>query len=75
MAAPKRLVYWFASHLEDSSQYSIIARTKKEANELRAKHGAGLYDRPVKKVIVFKDAFDLFNMVTGEGGWRGFSNA
>lgn len=74
MATLKRLVYWYAGCINDHDTYSIVARTKREAANQRREMGAHLYEPPVKKVIEYRDAFELFEMVTGEGGGRGYSN-
>lgn len=70
----QRLEYWYAAHREDSDKYSIVAPTRSAAYQLRKERGIDFYSPPVKKVIEYRDAFDLFEMVTGEGGGRSFSN-
>jgi hypothetical protein len=65
-----KLTYWYAECLTDSDCYSIIAKTKRRANELR--EGRERDFGPVeKRVIDYADAFDLFEQVSGEGGGRG----
>lgn len=65
------LTYWYAQCLDDSECYSIIAKTKKEANAKRAADAAGRYAPVVKRTLEYKDAFDLFYWSTSEGGGRG----
>ena len=65
------LTYWYAECIGDSDAYSIVAKTKKEAIAQREERGADSYREPIKKTLFYKDAFDLFNWATGEGGGRG----
>lgn len=64
-----KLTYWLAQQHTDHPCYDIVARTKREALELIAKSGCE-YDPPVKRELHYKDGFDLFDMLTGEGGSR-----
>jgi hypothetical protein len=76
-----KLIYWAAERLDDSKCYSLIGKTRKavqaqltaieseyeesDPSWLRAKFG------PIEKhVIIYKDAFALLDMLTGEGGGR-----
>lgn len=67
------LTYWYCECKGDSDVYSIIAKTKKEAISKRDATGslADAYGIPQKRSIYYKDAFDLFDWVTSEGGGRG----
>ena len=65
------LTYWYCERTTDSDCYSIIAKTKKEAQAMRQEQGEQYYEPPVKKTLHYKDAFDLFDWATGEGGGRG----
>jgi hypothetical protein len=65
------LTYWYAECIGDSDAYSIVAKTKKEALAQREERGTDSYMEPIKKTLFYKDAFDLFNWATGEGGGRG----
>jgi hypothetical protein len=71
-----KLTYWVAERLDDSRVYSLIGKTKKEVVELVKEWSAseGIYRiefGPVeKRVIEYRDAFDLFDQVSGEGGGR-----
>lgn len=65
-----KLTYWVAYCRHDSECYSIIAKTKKECAKLREERGEEYYDKPQKATIYYKDAFDLFDQATGEGGGR-----
>lgn len=73
-----RLTYWFAERFDDARCYSIVAKTKREAQLLRAERlEAGSCDigPVVKRTIVYKDAYDLMDQLTSEGGGRGYSNS
>ena len=65
------LTYWYCECRGDNECYSIIAKTKKEAQAKREQQGAHCYEDPVKKTVTYRDAFDLFDWVTSEGGGRG----
>jgi hypothetical protein len=65
------LTYWYCECNDDADAYSIIAKTKKEAVTQRDLYGADRFEAPVKKTLFYRDAFDLFNWSTGEGGGRG----
>lgn len=65
------LTYWYCECLDDADAYSIITKTKKEAKVLRDQRGAERYGEPVRKVLQYRDAFDLFDWATSEGGGRG----
>ena len=64
-----KLTYWLAQQHDDHECYDIVARTRKEAiaqmSESRRE-----FEPPVKREIRYKDAFDLFEQLTGEGGGR-----
>ena len=62
----KKLVIWSAEVQGDSFVYNIIAKTKKDCLRQIAEHPHNSYDKPIKKVIQFKDAFDLYDMATGD---------
>ena len=66
-----KLTYWYCECIGDSDSYSIIAKTKKEAMEKRTQQGERHYEKPEKRVIDYRDAFDLFDWCTSEGGGRG----
>ena len=67
------LTYWYCACTDDSDAYSIIAKTKKHAMQQLAERsfGADRFEPPIKKTIHYKDAFDLFEWCTSEGGGRG----
>ena len=69
------LTYWYCECKGDSDVYSIVAKTKKEAAAKRIEYGVQEYEPPVKKELFYKDAFDLFDWATGEGGGRGCGSA
>jgi hypothetical protein len=71
-----KLTYWVARHEHDSECYSLIGKTKKSVQEQLA--NAQLWNPqdygPIeKRVIEYRDAFDLFDWVTSEGGGRASS--
>ena len=66
-----KLNYWYCECIGDSDVYSIISKTKKDALAERDERGVENFSPPVKKTIDYKDAFDLFDWVTSEGGGRG----
>jgi len=67
------LTYWYCKCLGDSDSYSIIAKTKKAALAKLERAGpnwAEDFAPPEKRVIQYRDAFDLFYWCTSEGGGR-----
>lgn len=69
-----KLTYWIAEN-EYEPCYSIIAKTRKGVIEqIESKRHSGEYGPVEKKVILYKDAFDLLDMVTGEVPGRGYFN-
>lgn len=59
------------SDIGDFDAYSLIARTKKEVlAQYWQEFSTSLEPIIQKKVIEFKDSFDLFDLATGEGGGR-----
>ena len=68
-----KLVYWYSQCLNDSDCYSIVGRTKKSVLEQLVKHwNPDSYGPIEKRTIYYKDSFELFEMLTGEGGSRGW---
>lgn len=67
-----KLTYWYAQRKNDSDCYSIIAKTKKEAQAKVDHIGAECFEPVEKRTIDYADGFDLFEMVTSEGGGRGY---
>ncbi len=70
-----KLTVWLAEQNADSQCYNLIGRTRKEVRaqiEKRLAEGESIdtYGEPVKVVIEYADAFDLFDRLTGEGGGR-----
>jgi len=66
-----KLIYWAARMEADSECYSIIAKTKKEAQRKLAEVWNPEDFGPIeKRIIVYKDAFDFLDIVTSEGGGR-----
>lgn len=69
-----KLRYWVAVHRYDSQCYSLIGKTKKSVIEqLNAldERDRDNYDPPELRVLYYKDAFDLLDILTCEGGGRG----
>jgi hypothetical protein len=64
------LTYWYAARVGDSDAYSIVTKTKREAEQRRAADPTG-FEPVVKKTLFYRDAFDLFYYATSEGGGRG----
>ena len=65
-----KLSYWYAECLDDAECYSVVAKTKKEAKAMIAERGFHRYGELVRKEFVYKNAFDLFEYATSEGGGR-----
>lgn len=66
------LHYWYARCEDDNDCYSAIGTTKKAVEKYIDENGGpksfGLIE---KRVIYYKDLWDLFEKVTSEGGGRG----
>ena len=65
-----KLIYWKATCNFDSDCYSIRTKTKKECKRLVEVRSAfpGDYEEPEKIVIEYKNAFDLVEILSNEGG-------
>ena len=66
------LTYWIAPYWRDPA-YSIVGKTKKAVIEQLAQideEQRETYDPVEKRVLYYKDAFDMFDYLTGEGGGR-----
>jgi hypothetical protein len=66
-----KLVYWYAECLDDADAYSVIAKTKKAALAELGNRNAERFGEVEKRTITYRDAFDLFDWCTSEGGGRG----
>jgi hypothetical protein len=65
-----KLYYWIAENTY-AEQYSLIGKTKKEVlQKLESFNNKDNFERPVKRCVEYKDVFNLFDWVTGEGGGR-----
>lgn len=63
-----KLKFWMAAQEEDRDCYNIIGRTKKEViEEVRS---SDRYKTLYHLEIEYKDAFELFEKATNEGGGR-----
>lgn len=73
-----KLYVWIAERTDDSQAYSLIGKTKKAVQEQLDQVLEEQKDSPWKahfgpierKVINYKDAFDLYDWCTGEAGGR-----
>lgn len=65
-----KLTVWIMTQDSDSECYNIIARTKKDALAQAAARTYTTWSEPKRMVIEYKDAFDLFDLATGESGGR-----
>jgi hypothetical protein len=65
-----KLTVWIAPQDQDRTCYNIVARTKQDALAQIAANQSTRYEAPKKVVIEYRDAFDLFERVTGAGGGR-----
>ena len=67
----KTFCYWVAECKDDAVCYSAIGRTRKECIGYMSEHGGpGIFEKPVRRAVAYKDLFDFFAAVTGEGGGR-----
>jgi hypothetical protein len=67
-----KLTYWVAESLQGDRSESIVARTKHDCEQKLLAYGnPENYAAPAKRALLYEDAFDLFEMVTGPGGGRG----
>lgn len=66
-----KLTYWIAKCEDDSDCYSLIGKTRKDVQAQLDEHwNRERFAEPVKLTITYRDAFDLFEQVTNEGGGR-----
>lgn len=66
------LTYWVAECTSDAICYSLIGKTRKavQAQLDSGQHDHSTFEPIVKKTFQYKDAFDLFDFITSEGGGR-----
>ena len=62
----RKLVVWSAEIKGDSFIYNIIAQTKAECLRRIQENTWNSYEPPKKKVIEYKDVFDLYDQATGD---------
>lgn len=67
----RKLTYWYCASIDQAECYSIIAKTKREAARMRLVEGADYYELPEKRVLEYRNAYDLFYWATSEAGGRG----
>jgi hypothetical protein len=65
-----KLTVWIATQEGDSAVYNIIARTRGDALWQIKQRPHAQFEPPKKVVIEYHDAFDLFDLATGEAGGR-----
>lgn len=67
-----KLRVWIAEQKNDARCYNIIARTKKDClKQVSEAWNSNEYQYMVQQEIEYKDAYDLFDILTAEGGGRG----
>lgn len=64
------LTFWLAEQHDDHNCYNVIARTKRDCLAQVAQRPHMTFAPPRKVSITYRDAFDLFDMATSEGGGR-----
>ncbi len=65
-----KLTLWRIQNTEDSESYSIIAKTMKDALDQLGSYPLK-HEMILEKVVIeYASAFDLFDLVSGEGGGR-----
>lgn len=67
-----RLIYWHAAAKNQDELVDIVEPTKKQAEAEIAAFGAENYEQPVKKVLVYGGAFDLFQKAVSKGAGAGY---
>ena len=75
-----KLTFWIAEQHDDSDCYNLVARTRKDLiakvrdytgkDQYPTNAHQGRHDAPKKVVVEYKDAFDLFDLLTSESGGR-----
>jgi hypothetical protein len=65
-----KLYYWISEVIGDHKCYSVIGKTKKDVLRQIEGRNPGDFEVPVRRVLEYKDAFDLFDWVTSEAGGR-----
>lgn len=65
-----KLTVWIMTQDDDNQAYNIIAKTKKDALEQASKRTYTEWSEPKRMTIHYRDAFDLFELATGEAGGR-----
>lgn len=70
-----KLTYFFCECVDDHPCYGIVAKTKRQATLERDARGVARFLAPAKRTIQAADMFELMDLLTGEGGGRGYSNA
>jgi hypothetical protein len=70
-----KLTYWCAERVDDNRCYSLVDKTKRGLQkQMESGYEHATFLPVVKCSIVYKDAFDLMDQLTGEDGGRGYSN-
>ena len=64
-----KLTYWLAVIKTDAPCYCVRAKTRKECKRLLDERGShNEYCKPHKVVAEYRDAFDLMDQISNEGG-------
>jgi hypothetical protein len=66
-----KLTYYYAERLDDSDCYSVVSETLRGARAQVAASGHAEYGPIEKKVLTYRNAFDLFTWIASEGGGHG----
>lgn len=66
-----KLTYWYAENKRDRDCYSVVAKTKKEAQAQVQALGVDRFEPVEKRTLEYTDGFDMFELLTSEGGCRG----
>jgi len=64
-----KLTFWVAIQEQDSACYNLVGRTKKEVlDKITRQHYGDEYNQLAHVEIEYDNGFQLFDMLTGEGG-------
>ena len=70
-----KLVYFYCGCIPGPDSAGIVSKTRHGARAEREARGEENFLTPVRKTIIYNDAFHLMEMLTSAEGGRGFSNA
>ena len=63
-----KLKYWKCKCLDDHDCYSIRAKTRKEAVEIRNEYNPEAFSEPYREEIEYSSGFDLMTQAVGPFG-------